>query len=217
MGMPLPVKACKQGPLEVMLNWPLSVSRSPSSNWQELLEAELTLEETQKAEEVRLAAEESEFRRKQDLQRQQDEERKRLEQLAREQEEADRLLAEAQKNLQKEHQKLYEQESQITLDCIPEEASYVAFKDVGNTLESVVDFHSTNGSLLEDILPDENIRLILEENELQIFVYCSGSRDNKRQRDAYSTTMMLIVVIAVFLSVESPLMVITALHTISSR
>ena len=29
--------------------------------------------------------------------------------------------------------------------------------------------------------------------------------------------MMLIVVIAVFLSVETPLMVITALHTISSR
>ena len=45
----------------------------------------------------------------------------------------------------------------------------------------------------------------------------SGNRDNKRQRDAYSTTMMLIVVIAVFLSVETPLMVITALHTISSR
>lgn len=44
----------------------------------------------------------------------------------------------------------------------------------------------------------------------------SGNRDNKRQRDAYSTTMMLIVVIAVFLSVETPLMVITALHTISS-
>jgi len=43
-----------------------------------------------------------------------------------------------------------------------------------------------------------------------------GSRDNKRQRDANSTTMMLIVVIAVFLSVETPLMVMTALHTISS-
>ena len=52
---------------------------------------------------------------------------------------------------------------------------------------------------------------------LQTQIKNSGNRDNKRQRDAYSTTMMLIVVIAVFLSVETPLMVITALHTISSR
>ena len=51
----------------------------------------------------------------------------------------------------------------------------------------------------------------------EILQNLSGNRDNKRQRDAYSTTMMLIVVIAVFLSVETPLMVITALHTISSR
>ena len=43
-----------------------------------------------------------------------------------------------------------------------------------------------------------------------------GSRENKRQREAHNTTMMLIVVIGVFLSVEIPLMVITALHTISS-
>ena len=42
-------------------------------------------------------------------------------------------------------------------------------------------------------------------------------RENRRQRDANSTTMMLIVVIAVFLSVEVPLMVMTILHTISSR
>ena len=47
-------------------------------------------------------------------------------------------------------------------------------------------------------------------------LFSRGSRDNKRQREANNTTMMLIVVIAVFLSVEIPLMVITALHTISS-
>ena len=46
--------------------------------------------------------------------------------------------------------------------------------------------------------------------------FSRGSRDNKRQREANNTTRMLIVVIAVFLSVEIPLMVITALHTISS-
>ena len=45
----------------------------------------------------------------------------------------------------------------------------------------------------------------------------SGCKENRRQRDANNTTMMLIVVIGVFLSVEVPLMVITALHTISSR
>ena len=44
-----------------------------------------------------------------------------------------------------------------------------------------------------------------------------GCKENRRQRDANNTTMMLIVVIGVFLSVEVPLMVITALHTISSR
>ncbi|XP_023321473.1 sex peptide receptor [Eurytemora carolleeae] len=42
------------------------------------------------------------------------------------------------------------------------------------------------------------------------------SRENRRQRDANSTTMMLIVVIAVFLVVEIPLAVMSALHTISS-
>ena len=40
---------------------------------------------------------------------------------------------------------------------------------------------------------------------------------DRRQRDANSTTMMLIVVIAVFLAVELPLSTMTALHTISSR
>ncbi|XP_023346096.1 sex peptide receptor [Eurytemora carolleeae] len=44
----------------------------------------------------------------------------------------------------------------------------------------------------------------------------SNGTANKRQRDANSTTLMLIVVIAIFLTVEIPLMVITALHTISS-
>ena len=38
-----------------------------------------------------------------------------------------------------------------------------------------------------------------------------------RQRDAQSTTLMLVVVIGVFLCTEIPLMVITALHTLSNR
>ena len=38
-----------------------------------------------------------------------------------------------------------------------------------------------------------------------------------RQRDAQSTTLMLVVVIGVFLCTETPLMVITALHTLSNR
>ena len=42
-------------------------------------------------------------------------------------------------------------------------------------------------------------------------------RENKRQRDANNTTLMLIVVISVFLAVELPLMVMSALHTINSR
>ena len=51
---------------------------------------------------------------------------------------------------------------------------------------------------------------------MSIFGFTKESRD-RRQRDANSTTMMLIVVIAVFLAVEIPLSVISALHTISSR
>ena len=51
---------------------------------------------------------------------------------------------------------------------------------------------------------------------MSIFGFSKESRD-RRQRDANSTTMMLIVVIAVFLAVELPLSCITALHTISSR
>ena len=51
---------------------------------------------------------------------------------------------------------------------------------------------------------------------MSIFGFTKESRD-RRQRDANNTTMMLIVVIAVFLSVELPLSCITALHTISSR
>jgi len=50
---------------------------------------------------------------------------------------------------------------------------------------------------------------------MSIFGFTKESRD-RRQRDANSTTMMLIVVIAVFLAVEIPLSVISALHTISS-
>ena len=50
-----------------------------------------------------------------------------------------------------------------------------------------------------------------------ICIFRTGCKENRRQRDANNTTMMLIVVIGVFLSVEIPLMVITALHTISSR
>ena len=42
-------------------------------------------------------------------------------------------------------------------------------------------------------------------------------RESRKQRDAASTTLMLIVVIAVFLTTEIPLMVITALHTLSNR
>jgi hypothetical protein len=51
---------------------------------------------------------------------------------------------------------------------------------------------------------------------MSIFGFSKESRD-RRQRDANNTTMMLIVVIAVFLAVELPLSCITALHTISSR
>jgi hypothetical protein len=51
---------------------------------------------------------------------------------------------------------------------------------------------------------------------MSIFEFSKESRD-RRQRDANNTTMMLIVVIAVFLVVELPLSCITALHTISSR
>ena len=42
-------------------------------------------------------------------------------------------------------------------------------------------------------------------------------RESRQQRDAASTTLMLIVVIAVFLATEIPLMVITVLHTLSNR
>ena len=40
---------------------------------------------------------------------------------------------------------------------------------------------------------------------------------DQKQRDANSTTLMLIVVIGVFLAVEIPLSVLTSLHIISSR
>merc|ERR1719361_1062548 len=50
---------------------------------------------------------------------------------------------------------------------------------------------------------------------LSMFGFSKEQRD-RRQRDANSTTMMLIVVIAVFLAVELPLSTMTALHTISS-
>jgi hypothetical protein len=43
-----------------------------------------------------------------------------------------------------------------------------------------------------------------------------NGKENKRQRDANNTTLMLIVVISVFLSVELPLMVMSILHTINS-
>jgi len=51
---------------------------------------------------------------------------------------------------------------------------------------------------------------------LSIFGFNSKEARDRRQRDANSTTMMLIVVIAVFLAVELPLSTMTALHTISS-
>ena len=51
---------------------------------------------------------------------------------------------------------------------------------------------------------------------LSIFGFSKEVRDRK-QRDANSTTMMLIVVIAVFLAVELPLSIAGALHTIDSR
>jgi len=50
---------------------------------------------------------------------------------------------------------------------------------------------------------------------LSMFGFSKEQRD-RRQRDANSTTMMLIVVIAVFLAVELPLSTMAALHTISS-
>ena len=59
---------------------------------------------------------------------------------------------------------------------------------------------------------------LIENNfrRMSIFGFSKESRD-RRQRDANNTTMMLIVVIAVFLAVELPLSYIKALHTISSR
>ena len=42
-------------------------------------------------------------------------------------------------------------------------------------------------------------------------------RENKRQRDARKTSLMLLVVIIVFLATELPFMVITVLHTVHSR
>jgi hypothetical protein len=63
--------------------------------------------------------------------------------------------------------------------------------------------------------------LTADEFKLIHVLWCRGSAvpglRNSKQRDANSTTMMLIVVISLFLVVEIPLMVITALHTISSR
>ena len=50
-----------------------------------------------------------------------------------------------------------------------------------------------------------------------IIINSTTTRENKRQRDANNTTLMLIVVISVFLAVELPLMVMSALHTINSR
>ena len=52
---------------------------------------------------------------------------------------------------------------------------------------------------------------------LSIFGFNSKEARDRRQRDANSTTLMLIVVIAVFLAVELPLSTMTALHTISSK
>jgi len=52
---------------------------------------------------------------------------------------------------------------------------------------------------------------------LSIFGFNSKEARDRRQRDANSTTLMLIVVIAVFLAVELPLSTMTALHTISSN
>ena len=51
---------------------------------------------------------------------------------------------------------------------------------------------------------------------MSIFGLSKESRD-RSYRDSNNTTMILIVVIAVFLAVELPLSCITALHTISSR
>ena len=48
-------------------------------------------------------------------------------------------------------------------------------------------------------------------------IIMTNLRENKRQRDANNTTLMLIVVISVFLAVELPLMFMSALHTINSR
>ena len=52
---------------------------------------------------------------------------------------------------------------------------------------------------------------------LSIFGFNTKEARDRRQRDANSTTLMLIVVIAVFLAVELPLSTMTALHTISSK
>ena len=52
-----------------------------------------------------------------------------------------------------------------------------------------------------------------------ISVLCSRGmiRETRRQRDFQKTTFMLIVVIGFFLVTEIPLMIITMLHTLSSR
>jgi hypothetical protein len=58
--------------------------------------------------------------------------------------------------------------------------------------------------------------LILSWRRRSVFGLSVETRD-KKQRDANSTTMMLIVVIGVFLAVEIPLSVLISLHIISSR
>ena len=59
--------------------------------------------------------------------------------------------------------------------------------------------------------------IIIIITAILIIVNLTILRENKRQRDANNTTLMLIVVISVFLAVELPLMIMSALHTINSR
>ena len=59
-------------------------------------------------------------------------------------------------------------------------------------------------------------RLLASKQEQAGAARPAQGKENKRQRDANNTTLMLIVVISVFLAVELPLMVMSALHTINS-
>ena len=108
---------------------------------QEILQAERE-EEIRQAEQARIAAEASELQRQQELAREQ-EKREEAERI-----EADRLLEE------KLQQQREQEETQLALDCITDQAiNHVAYKDVGEDLEALLDLHSNDGPILD--LPGE--------------------------------------------------------------